>query len=186
MVQGIPELEKYLVILMLRDPRDVLVSEYYSIAYSHPAPYGPSAKFAEFVKQKQAARSMTIDEYVINDSERLYRILQVYRRNLLENYTHVYVTTYEEMLVDFDRWLDGLLDRCQLTITADHRKSLVQENHRTRPRNEDVHRHLRKGQSGDHKAKLKSETIEYLNRKFAFILEGYPKFPVFREKTFGG
>jgi hypothetical protein len=33
---------------------DVLVSEYYSTAYSHVAPFGPSAKYEEFIRRQTA------------------------------------------------------------------------------------------------------------------------------------
>ena len=39
MIEGISDLEKYKIVLMVRDFRDILVSEYYSIAFSHVAPY---------------------------------------------------------------------------------------------------------------------------------------------------
>jgi hypothetical protein len=173
MVEGIGELEKYVILLMLRDPRDVLVSEYYSIAYNHVAPYRPSAKYDEFISQRRTAQSMTIDEYVIKDSDRLYEILHRYKRLLIDTQRHVYVTTYEKMLADFQRWLTELLDRCGLPITNEFREALVQEHERMRPKEEDVRRHLRKGQAEDYKEKLKKETIDYLDRKFASILEEF-------------
>jgi hypothetical protein len=35
---GVPQFERYKVILVVRDPRDLLVSRYFSIAYSHSVP----------------------------------------------------------------------------------------------------------------------------------------------------
>jgi hypothetical protein len=162
-----------MVILMLRDPRDVLVSEYYSIAYSHAAPYGPSAKYDEFLKQRQAAQSMTIDEYVISDSERLHEILRRYTLVLLDKHPHVYVTTYEQMVTDFQRWLTNLFDRCELRVSAELSERLLRENECLRPQNEDVRRHLRKGQSGDYREKLQKKTIDYLNAKFEPVLKEF-------------
>jgi hypothetical protein len=158
---------------MLRDPRDVLVSEYYSTAYSHVAPYGPSAKYEDFIKQRQTAQGVTIDEYVVADSERLDEILRRYKLLLIDKHPNIYITTYEEMLADFPRWLTGLLDRCQLTITSEFQQILLQEYERLRPKGEDARRHLRKGQSGDHQEKLKRSTIDHLNRKFASVLEEF-------------
>ena len=40
MIEGIPSLEEFKVVLVVRDPRDILVSDYYSIAYSHAIPDG--------------------------------------------------------------------------------------------------------------------------------------------------
>jgi hypothetical protein len=173
MVEGIAELEKYIIVLMLRDPRDVLVSEFFSTAYSHVAPYGPSAKYEEFISQRRTAQSMTIDEYVTADSERLYEILRRYKLLLIDKHPNIYITTYEEMLADFQHWLIGLSGWCQLPITTELRETLLQQNERLRPKDEDVRRHLRKGQAGDYKEKLKKETIDYLNRKFASIFEEF-------------
>jgi hypothetical protein len=77
------------------------------------------------------------------------------------------------MLADFERWLIGLLGRSQLTITSELRETLLQENKRLCPKDEDVRRHLRKGQPGDYKEKLAKDTVDYLNRNFASFLEEF-------------
>ena len=37
-IEGIDNLEAYKILLLIRDPRDVLVSSFFSTAYSHPLP----------------------------------------------------------------------------------------------------------------------------------------------------
>ena len=52
-------------------------------------------------------------------------------------------------------------------------ESLVRENEQVIPNKENIHKHLRKGQPGDYRSKLKPETIEYLDEKFAPILSRF-------------
>lgn len=173
MVQGILELEKYKVVLMVRDPRDLIVSSYYSISYSHSTPPKTSSRYEKFSQRRQAAKQMTIDEYAISESERFYTILHRYKTLLLDKYAHVYLTSYEEMTADYQSWLENLLAACQLTISNELFQALIKENQRLQPKKENIHKHIRKGKPGDHQNKLKPETIEYLNTKFESIFEAF-------------
>jgi hypothetical protein len=173
MIEGIPEFDRYRTILMVRDPRDVLVSDYYSVAFSHPLPDERSEKYGEFSKMKEAARSMTVDEYVLAASEEVHNTLGRYKSLLLDRYPHTYLTRYEDMIASFENWLDGLLGHCGLTISDELRRSLIDANRRSRPAEEDVHRHVRKGVPGDFRTKLHAETISRLDAKLASVLEAF-------------
>lgn len=170
MIEGISKLEKYKIVLMVRDFRDILVSEYYSVAYSHEPPSKQENKYELFVEQRKKARESAIDEYVVTESNRVYNTVQRYKALLIDKYPNVYITKYEDMIADFRGWLNNLLDNCELTIRPDFFAALLERNERIRPKHEDVQRHIRKGQSGDYKEKLKQETIEFLNAKFSPLL----------------
>jgi hypothetical protein len=170
MIEGISELEKYKIVLMIRDFRDVLVSEYYSTAHSHIAPDKQGNKYDFFVKQRKKAKESSIDEYAVAESDRIYNTLLRYKTLLIDKYPNVYVTKYEEMINDFRGWLDNLLYNCELSIRHDFFTALLERNERIRPKGEDIHRHIRKGKSGEYKEKLKQETIEFLNAKFSPML----------------
>ena len=77
------------------------------------------------------------------------------------------------MVADFSTWLDELLAYCELDIPAALKNSLIEDNERQRPRGEDVRKHVRKGQPGDYLEKLKPETIDYLNDRFAAALQTF-------------
>lgn len=172
-VPGIPGLERYKVILMVRDPRDVLVSWYYSIAYSHSIPPKTSNRHEEYLHQREAARKMTIDEHVISQSDRVFTILNRYKTMLYEPYPNVYLTSYEEMTADFQGWLQNLLDACDLEINGRLFDRLLAQNEALQPKEEDKTKHIRKGKPGDYRDKLQPETIRYLNDKFSPILDTY-------------
>jgi hypothetical protein len=170
MVEGIPELEKYKIVLMVRDFRDLLVSEYFSIAYSHIAPYTQGNKYELFVEQRRKARESTIDEYAVTESNRIYNTLLRYKTLLVDKYPNVYITKYEDMINDFRGWLNSLLYNCELNIRPNFFKALLERNESIRPKDEDFYKHIRKGKSGEYKEKLNQETIEYINAKFSPML----------------
>ena len=76
--RGIANFEKYRVVLMIRDPRDVLVSRYYSLGYSHTPPSKHSDKYGDFLKERKRIRQITVDEYVVGGGDRL--CLCIYQR----------------------------------------------------------------------------------------------------------
>jgi hypothetical protein len=172
-VKGISELEKYKVILMVRDPRDILVSWYYSIAFSHSIPPVTSNRHEEYIRKRKNAQEIKIDDHVISESDRVFNILDRYQTELLDQYPHVYLTSYEKMTSNFEGWLKGILDACELEINSQNFLKLVEENKQLQPKEEDIYKHIRKGKPGDYLDKLQPETIEYLNIKFSPILDTF-------------
>ena len=170
MIEGISELDKYKIVLMVRDFRDLLVSEYYSIAFSHVAPYKQGNKYELFVEQRTKARESAIDEYAVAESNHIYHTLQRYKTLLIDKYPNVYVTKYEDMVNDFRGWLNKLLLNCDLNIGEDFFTALIEINERVKPKDVDIQRHMRKGKPGEYKEKLKRESVEYLNMKFSPML----------------
>ncbi len=172
-VPGIPEMDKYKVILMVRDPRDILVSWYYSIAFSHSIPPITSNRHEEYIRKRKKAQEITIDEHVIFESDRVFNILNRYQIELLDLYPHVYLTSYEKMTSNFEAWLKGILNACELDINSQTFLKFVEDNKRLQPKEENIYKHIRKGKPGDYLDKLQPETIEYLNNKFSPIFEIY-------------
>jgi len=172
-VPGIKDLEKYKVVLMVRDPRDILVSWYYSIAFSHSIPPLTSNRHQEYIDHRASALKMTIDEHVISQSDRVFNILHRYKTSLCDSYPEIHLTSYEEMTSDFEGWLTALLNACELEISDQVFSELIEYNKSVQPQGENKFRHIRKGEPGDYADKLQPDTIEYLNQKFAPIFEAF-------------
>lgn len=173
MIVGIPEFEKYRVILMIRDPRDILVSQYYSHAYSHAIPSEHGNKRESFMAKRLHTKGIDIDEYVIAECDRTLNLFLRYQELMLDVYPDICVLSYEEMASDFRTWLEKLLAGCGLYISTTLKNRLIEENERSRPAKEDVHSHVRQGKAGDYLNKLKPETIRHLDEKFAPILQAF-------------
>jgi len=173
MIDGLTNLEDYLVVLMIRDPRDIVVSSYFSTAYSHPLPSKNSNKAGSFHEKRAATQQISIDEYALQESEIVLEVYNRYINLLLEKHPAYYITKYEDMVEDHEQWLNNLLAYCQLDISDDLHQQLLQQNKRLKPKDENINDHMRKGVAGDFLEKLHSETITVLNDKFAHILERF-------------
>lgn len=172
MVEGISNLEQFHIILAVRDPRDMLVSSYYSQAFSHPAPDVSSNKYQGFMKRRESALSSTIDEYVIIEADNINKTFHGYQQLLGSDHSSVvHVAKYEDMITDFRRWLTALTGTCGLNISDDLWASLIEENRQIKPEHEDFSKHLRKGTAGDYVDKLLPKTIEQLNNKLENMLD---------------
>ncbi len=172
-IEGIPNIEAYRIILMVRDPRDVLTSMYYSSAYSHAVPAATSDKRADFLQRREYIRQISIDQFVLENAERERVIYQRYTDLLVYQYPYLHLTRYEEMLSDFDIWFNRLLAYCQLEISPTLHQALYAEAEKIRPVKEDIFAHVRAGKSGDHIGKLQPDTIARLNEIFAQVLKDY-------------
>lgn len=173
MIDGIENLQDYKTILVTRDPRDILVSEYFSFAFSHVEPSQKGDKHAAFMSQRKAAQSVSIDDYVLAESGKMTSIFSRYQAVLLDQYERAYVARYEEMVSDFSSWLEGLLAYCGFELSEAFVQGLIEQNEASKPKAEDVNRHVRKGKAGDYKEKLQPETIRQLNEDFGPMLERF-------------
>jgi Sulfotransferase domain len=165
MIENIDQPESYKILLMVRDPRDILVSGYFSTAFSHPLPGEKSDKRAAFEQKRDWAQSVSIDEYVLAEAPRLLKNLQRYHDLLLSRHPHTLLLRYEEMIGDFESWLNRILQ-----YTPRLRQKLLENHRKQRPVTENIDRHLRKGVAGDYREKLQPETIAALNRLFEEVL----------------
>lgn len=166
MINGIPNFEDYLVLLVIRDPRDILVSHYFSTAYSHPLP--GQAKLSSFMERRQFALSSGVDDYVLAMSKELQKRYERYLD--LVDKPNVHLTTYEHMIQDFPSWLDDVLIHCELDVSTQLKYALIKEADAAHRTKEDVSQHRRRVIPGDHKRKLQQETVDRLNATFSSVL----------------
>lgn len=157
----VPDMDKYKTFLMLRDPRDVITSMYFSIAYSHTV-------FDEkMIERRAKAQETPIDEFVL-------RVLPDYKKRY-EDYIHevlnkenVLFLKYEDMVSDFPSWLSKMSNGLGIYDEGTVQR-IIKENDFS-SRKEDKHSHIRNVQPGDHLNKLKPRTIQKLNEEFQDIL----------------
>jgi len=160
-------LKKIKTIFWVRDPRDILVSLYYSFGFTHSE--SPNQKIKEHQHQRrEKIQKMTLDEYVLYEAPNVqWKFEQIDTlRQQLPN--HLFIR-YEEMIHDFDSFFQTLSDFTGLD------KKFYDEMHRqTRPNeNEDTSKHKRSGKTQAYLEKLKPETIEALNSMLAPTLKKF-------------
>jgi len=159
----------YKVMLMLRDPRDVLVSYYYSIAYSHKVPYHNRRASQRLLADRKKALNMTIDGFVLETSGIFEEVYQKYCEELLGK-RNVLFAKYENMVYDFKEWLARILEFLDIQAKQETVDTMVNAAALS-AKEENMTAHKRIITPGDHKVKLKSDTIANLNLKYKDILE---------------
>lgn len=155
----VPQLDEHRIILVLRDPRDVLVSHYFSTRFSHPT------LNMDFYSLKQKAGHMDVDEYVQYIAPDFQQRYETYLS--LIGRPNVLFLRYEDMISAPEAFEERL--RNFLALPMEKGEIVSAEDFKLEK--EDPYAHKRYVQSGDHVRKLKQETIAALNEKFGKVLD---------------
>lgn len=176
--RGVPpavELPKWAsgrTILLVRDPRDMLTSLYFSHAFSHRPPGGEEDGRArqQFEKQRAEAQALPIDAFAL---DRHRRIVSVYRQvgKKLARVGHK-TYRYEDVIFDKSNWLKDIIKTLGLSVGEDWVDANIAR-FDVVPKDEHPDKHIRRVTPGDFKEKLKPETIAKLDRAFADIYREY-------------
>jgi hypothetical protein len=169
---SIPSFASDRTIVLVRDPRDMLTSLYFSLARSHRPPGNAVGEglAATFSQQREEVNRMSIDAFAL---ERAGIVANQFRivTNKLSMISHR-LYRYEDVVFDKLSWTRDMIDYLGLTVSAAVIEKAVAAND-VRPEVEDPAQHVRKVVPGDHREKLKPEIVEKLNRAFKPILLKY-------------
>jgi hypothetical protein len=156
------EMKYYKTVVVLRDPRDVLVSRFYSVAYSH------TPKDDKFLYDRERAQKQGIDSFVL---ERIPEILAAYQgyREILTNSDSIRLFKYEEMVTSFEIWLRSLGEFLGVDSDSEIFHELIGESD-FKPSQEDKFAHKRSVQPGGYKTKISQATLEQVETQFGDIL----------------
>lgn len=168
LIGQLPHFDQFKVLVQLRDPRDVLTSLYYSVAFSHHIPAQNPTLSQSLIAMRKEASAARIDEFVVKQAPRFVETYRQYCQQILSR-RNVLLVKYEDMVTDFPRWLSQVLrfwgfspnskTALKLVATADFGVSLERQD-----------RHKRQVKPGDHLRKLQPRTIDALNVLFWDIL----------------
>jgi hypothetical protein len=156
------------IILHLRDPRDVLVSLYYSEAYSHSVIKGV---FDLGQSERAEIINMGIDKFVLSKAADFNAKYNEYQK-LLARPNSIFVK-YEDMVVNFPYWVREVAKVFDINTEKQIEKICKKYNKEFEIKRENVYAHKRKILPGDYKEKLKPETISRLNSVFSDNLKKY-------------
>lgn len=159
-------------VVLVRDPRDMLVSLYFSQAFSHGAPgrEASEAAYQAFIAQRQEAATREIDAFVLGKIGVTQKQFALLERKLAGVPHRLY--RYEDVIFDKRAWLKDMVDYLKLKVSDDVIREVAQSQDE-RPKSEDVKAHVRQVTPGDHKKKLKPGTIEKLTSEFKQIRAQY-------------
>lgn len=147
-------------VLLVRDPRDALVSQYFSYGKTGGSHKLPKKGADALIKKMAQTDDLTIDEYVIKQAPLLRGKLAAYRDTL--NFDLGSVHRYEDVFFDKGSFLKTTFAHFGIPVEESVIEK-VADKFDIRPDTEDQSKHIRKGTPGDHIEKLKPETIVKLN-----------------------
>jgi len=161
----IPNLDNFKVFLMLRDPRDVLTSYYFYHAFSS---YDDPKQQEFLMARNKETQSKVIDEWVLEKAPIFKARYEEYCDKLYGR-PNVLFLKYEDMIADFDSWFSRFMEFSGFNLSDEVIEAIHKEAN-FNVKNEDQKAHKRQVTPGDHKRKLKEETIGVLNSQFQRVL----------------
>ncbi len=162
-IAGHPLVQESPKVLLVRDPRDALVSEYFSNAYSHSIPAEGEAREL-MLRQRTDALRASIVEYVKRMAPALRNTLREYDAFLKMPGMRIY--RYEEAILNKRWFMEDLCAHFGWRV-SDGQLSQILGWADVLPDKENPTQFVRKVTPGDHVEKLDSGTIETLNGLFA-------------------
>lgn len=150
-------------VLLIRDPRDALVSQYFSVGGKFVSHTLPEKNKESFLKKLQSTAHMDIDEYVLHAAILHSTRLTAYKDNL--NFNNVLLFKYEDVYYNKRKFLFDIFKHFNIAVESNVLEEVATRND-IRPEEEDHSQHIRKGTPGDHLNKLRPETIRKLNEIF--------------------
>jgi hypothetical protein len=172
----LPDYASGRTVVLVRDPRDALTSYYFSMAYSHVPPGTAESPnlLTAFQARRDRARSITIDDFVLSEAPGHARAM----RRILANAPQPRLYRYEEIIFDKQAWATDMVEYLALPASPLLVSKVVARNDVIPPEDAPLE-HIRHVTPGDHRDKLRPETIAALDARFARLRKkmGYPRAP---------
>ncbi len=153
-----------IAMFFVRDPRDILVSSYFSFGFTHGLSRVNEIRDRQ-EDNRRSIREKTLDEYVLESVEKqidLFKILY----DLSSTCERSVILRYEDMINNFDGFVEQFIRYIPLEDAVI--QGIYQ---RSRPKKiEDTTSHRRSGQVQGFRDKLEENTIEAINKKLAGTL----------------
>ena len=157
-------------VLLVRDPRDALVSQYFSFGGRYISHARPARNASKFVSRLRTSAHLDIDAYVLAQAENYLGKLVAYQRAL--DFDNVLLRRYEEVYFDKERFLADIFHHFGIPVPRCVIREVAAASD-VRPLKERRGQHIRKGTPGDHREKLQPRTIERLTRLFAPVCRDF-------------
>jgi sulfotransferase family protein len=166
------DISNYKIILQLRDPRDVMVSQYFCSAYSHYIPDKENPQIAmQMHVLREALLTATIDDFVLQNVDSRLKKYHLYHEKII-NKTNVSFLKYEDMVFNFDNWLHNIIDFLNIDVPENLLKD-IRDSANFEVKEENIFVHKRSVLPGDFRRKLKSVSVKQLNDKCRDVLSLY-------------
>ena len=162
----IPALKTYKTVLLVRDPRDMLVSAYYSFRESHPIPNVEGIK-GRMERRRERLRETSLDDYVRSAADGV-KYKYFHTMTLLSS-RGLLLRRYEDIIFDKERFVGDIAEFFEIPASgADI--AAVAKKHDIVPGTEDPKQHIRQVKPRNFESKLAPATVEEISHKLRAIL----------------
>lgn len=154
-------------IFFLRDPRDVIVSSYYSFGFTHSLPANSKGK-TSVLKVRDEIQQKGIDQYAIDFADELVQRYNGFK-NLRESCDSYIYLKYDDFTNNTKQFILNLSNYLNVSLNNNDIELLCKE---ASPVQKNIQKesHKRSGKSGQFVNELKPETQLILTSKFKDIL----------------
>lgn len=169
----IPCLNDCPLIVLVRDPRDAVVSQYFSLSQSHPMP-GKDADdklFKHMEEQRKATLGSDINEFALREVGSFVKKLETYSE-ILKTHPKARLFQYEEVIYMKKKWLMSMLNFLEWKMKPGQPMNLANR-FNVVPKAEDASKHIRQVHPQNYMTKLSPETIAEINKTYASTLLRY-------------
>jgi hypothetical protein len=165
-----PGRSKFKHIFFLRDPRDVLVSSYFSMAFTHSEPLNSVAR-GHFLRKRSEIKEQDIDDYVLEQSEEwVVPLYKQYKelRETSDTYIYLKYDLFVENTPEFVKKISEFLGLNPSTKDID-----LLTKDATPVQSIEVMKHKRSGKTGQYLEKLNPKTVTKLNYLLSEVLSDW-------------
>jgi len=162
----IPCLNECPVIILIRDPRDAVVSQYFSLAKSHPLPgvgIDPTLRKQMVAKRKEVLAT-DIDDFCLKNIGTFVNKINAYN-DLLSTHPRVKLFQYEEIIYMKKKWITAMLHFLEWKLKPGQPLMLANKFNIV-PAAEEESKHIRQVHPQNYLKKLKPETVRAINNKY--------------------
>lgn len=157
-------------ILLVRDPRDALVSEFFSNAYSHKIPQGKGGARERLLEQRRIAREQGVESYVLERVPLMQRTLGEYIPWLDD--PNLLLLKYEDIIFNKSKMIDDVCAHFGWQCKPAFKEATIAAVD-IRPDKEQQTEFIRKVTPGDHLEKLSADAISEINEQMGDVLNAF-------------
>lgn len=166
----VPTITAHKKIFLLRDPRDAIVSFYFSMKKSHSPPGDGPAREA-FLAKRAHIDSLNIDEFVQQGNglfifENMRTFLEWSKS--LPNST---LFRYEDIVFEKRAWVNSIAEIFNLKVSTPKLNEIA-DKYDIIPSEEKPNEHIRQVKPGNYKKHLSKRSIEYIEDNFGDLIIG--------------
>jgi hypothetical protein len=163
----VPILHSSKALFLVRDPRDMITSLYFSLLRSHVVPEGASGGARDqLLRARGRLEEIGINRWAVEQSRNYIRMFEGYVAQGFHWRPNVAIYRYEDVIFHKPEWIDDMVSWCGWQIDGEVLRQVLAGVDVT-PEAERPEEHIRQVAPGNHKRYLESATIAAINQALA-------------------